>query len=175
MNLLKIFVRSAVSQVGRDGGRVISNKVYGDKHSIPIRNIQNHGVVEVDGNVISADFIPEPWLSNRWWFYVITLIAMPFLFWLYSFLFLGMGITYFAKKETNLKVKKRVNVYTNDKRYSTGQRLLGQREQIELVAVEAPEEHRQRYRLKGAIYLIISVVLFYFTMQVLIDWGWISF
>jgi hypothetical protein len=35
--LAKGFVRSAVNQVGRDGGKVISNKVYGDKHSRPVR------------------------------------------------------------------------------------------------------------------------------------------
>lgn len=36
--LAKGFVRSAVNQVGRDGGRVISNQIYGDAHSTPIRN-----------------------------------------------------------------------------------------------------------------------------------------
>lgn len=33
------FVRSAVGQVGRDGGRVISNQIYGDAHSTPIRGV----------------------------------------------------------------------------------------------------------------------------------------
>lgn len=33
----KDFVRSAVKQVGRDGGKVISNHVYGDAHSTPVR------------------------------------------------------------------------------------------------------------------------------------------
>lgn len=35
------FVRSAVGQVGRDGGRVISNQIYGDAHSTPIRGVEN--------------------------------------------------------------------------------------------------------------------------------------
>jgi len=34
--LLKGFVRSGVNQVGRDGGKVISNKIYKGKHSTPI-------------------------------------------------------------------------------------------------------------------------------------------
>lgn len=38
-DLGKGFVRSAVNQVGRDGGRVISNSVYGDAHAMPIRGI----------------------------------------------------------------------------------------------------------------------------------------
>ena len=38
-SLAKGFVRSAVNQVGRDGGKVISNQLYGNKHSTPLRNI----------------------------------------------------------------------------------------------------------------------------------------
>lgn len=35
----KDFVRSAVKQVGRDGGKVISNQIYGDAHSSPVRGV----------------------------------------------------------------------------------------------------------------------------------------
>ena len=38
-DLAKGFVRSAVNQVGRDGGKVISNSIYGNAHSTPIRGI----------------------------------------------------------------------------------------------------------------------------------------
>ena len=34
--LFKGFVRSAVNQVGRDGGRVISNEIYGNAHGIKV-------------------------------------------------------------------------------------------------------------------------------------------
>ena len=37
MQLLKGFFRSAVNQVGRDGGKVISNEIYKGKHSTPYR------------------------------------------------------------------------------------------------------------------------------------------
>lgn len=37
--LAKGFIRSAVNQVGRDAGRVVSNNIYGDAHSIPHRNV----------------------------------------------------------------------------------------------------------------------------------------
>ena len=33
-NLAKGFVRSAVNQVGRDGGRVISNSIYGGRNYV---------------------------------------------------------------------------------------------------------------------------------------------
>lgn len=38
-DLAKGFIRSAVNQVGRDGGKVISNSIYGNAHSTPIRGI----------------------------------------------------------------------------------------------------------------------------------------
>lgn len=42
-NLGKGFVRSAVNQVGRDYGRTISNDVFGDRHAIPHRSVNNYG------------------------------------------------------------------------------------------------------------------------------------
>ena len=35
-NLLRGFVRSAVNQVGKDGGKVISNQIYGNNHATPV-------------------------------------------------------------------------------------------------------------------------------------------
>ncbi len=40
MNLGKTFVQSLVREVGRGGGKVVSNKIYGSKHSTPIRVVQ---------------------------------------------------------------------------------------------------------------------------------------
>lgn len=39
MDLMKGFARSLVNQVGRDTGKVVSNSLYGDAHSTPIRRI----------------------------------------------------------------------------------------------------------------------------------------
>lgn len=55
--LAKGFIRSAVNQVGRDAGRVVSNNIYGDAHSTPHRNVSasdtgrktSVGQVEDDG------------------------------------------------------------------------------------------------------------------------------
>ena len=38
-NLGKGFIRSAVNQVGRDGGKVISNNIYGNAHATPVRRV----------------------------------------------------------------------------------------------------------------------------------------
>lgn len=37
--LLKGFIRSAVNQVGRDGGKVISNRTYKGEHATPVYNV----------------------------------------------------------------------------------------------------------------------------------------
>lgn len=47
-DLAKGFVRSAVNQVGRDGGKVISNQLYGDAHSTPVRYIEQQGSGYID-------------------------------------------------------------------------------------------------------------------------------
>lgn len=49
-NLAKTFIRSVVRQVGRDSGKVISNKVFGDAHSTPIRMVRN-----VDTSPLTSD------------------------------------------------------------------------------------------------------------------------
>lgn len=171
--LTKGFVRSAVNQVGRDGGRVVSNKVYGDRHSIPIRGVSNHGTVQVDGEVVSTDFKTEPLLTNKWWYYLLILVTVPFMYWLYWFFFGGLGITYLNKKTTNVKVQRKVAVYTSDKRYKDGQRYVGQRMETELIPVEAAPEHLGRYKIKGVIHLLISVALLFFTFKTIRSWGWI--
>ena len=41
MNFGKVFMRAVIRQVGRDTGKVISNKVYKDAHSTPIRMVSS--------------------------------------------------------------------------------------------------------------------------------------
>ena len=43
-NLAKGFIRSAVNQVGRDGGKVISNKIYGNSHTTPFHITENNNI-----------------------------------------------------------------------------------------------------------------------------------
>lgn len=42
-DLGKGFIRSAVNQVGRDTGKLVSNNIYGDAHATPIRNVSRVG------------------------------------------------------------------------------------------------------------------------------------
>lgn len=55
-NLGKGFIRSAVNQVGRDAGKVVSNQVYGDAHSTPHRIVDNKTIHNNEDNE-SAEYI----------------------------------------------------------------------------------------------------------------------
>ena len=69
--LAKGFVRSAVNQVGRDAGRVVSNNIYGDAHSIPHRNVSGGGAgrvssvgkIEDEGKLLLCAWLPSSLIS----------------------------------------------------------------------------------------------------------------
>lgn len=48
-NLGEVFIKSVVRQVGRDTGKVISNKVYKDAHSTPIRMVSSDTSAQFSG------------------------------------------------------------------------------------------------------------------------------
>jgi hypothetical protein len=52
MNLGKVFVQSLIREVGRGGGKVVSNKIYGSSHSTPVRVI--HAVEEHTSPIFSG-------------------------------------------------------------------------------------------------------------------------
>lgn len=55
----KDFVRSAVKQVGRDGGKIISNQIYGDAHSTPVRNVGEEPSYTVSSDIQDASKMIE--------------------------------------------------------------------------------------------------------------------
>lgn len=58
------FIRSAVNQVGRDGGKVISNQLYGNAHSTPIRGIGMTNKNEYI-NIANGEFISPEQLRDK--------------------------------------------------------------------------------------------------------------
>ena len=90
--LANLFIKSAVRQVGRDAGRVVSNKVFGDSHSAPIRVVgqlgakSNYAVPYVDTS--EFDMSNQPlWQpeSTSWGGYALLwticlVLVLPFFF-----------------------------------------------------------------------------------------------
>lgn len=169
----KGFVRSAVNQVGRDGGRVISNSLYGDAHAIPIR-----GVCQSKSNIYFDDttneIVSPEELRNRakqegfktsvcklktstkvvW--YIISLIFSFTLF--PSVILFIFGIKKITQKSAYMRKKVTIAQFTSDKRYKTGQRLNGYEEQeIEIKVPCTPLEKGSLIKI-GLFYILLSVM-----------------
>lgn len=132
-NLIKGFIRSAVNQVGRDGGRVISNKVYRNAHSSPVRitndTIEGDSIVVNEQEITIADlksngYKPEYFKDGvlKYVGLLVGSLIIPLLgpiMWLYmahNNLF-AKGIAYYINSSET--------TYTKDRRYSTGMRPSG--------------------------------------------------
>ena len=132
-NLVKGFIRSAVNQVGRDGGRVISNKVYRNAHSTPLRitsdTIEGNSVEVSEQEITIADlknkgYKPEYIKDGILWY--VGLFIGSFVFpllgpvvWIY------MAYKNFSAKGLAYYVNTSEVTYTKDRRYRTGMRPSG--------------------------------------------------
>ncbi|MCD7714305.1 MAG: hypothetical protein LUI08_05210 [Prevotella sp.] len=163
-SLARGFVRSAVNQVGRDSGRVVSNSIYGDKHAIPVRHVGSAAeVIEENGLQPDADGVvavarPDLNVGNfRMFIYIIFGLSLgP----IGAILFLYNGIKRLTRKM--IKVKRYIikDVYTPDatpddadnKRYD------GQQAYIEKTLVPKTDHDTAVDKRVGTIYLIAGIV-----------------
>lgn len=175
-NLAKGFVRSAVNQVGRDGGRVVSNKAYGDKHSIPIRHVNEKGEHVTEGDqttdketvannradLLNEGYKPELFEGNFFmnFFAIIGSIIIPVLGPLY---WLVMGVMNLFRTKTKFYKYDREAVIVSDKRYKTGTRQEGYKKvkNYAAVAVLSSSSERMIFIAKGIINLAIGGALSY--------------
>lgn len=168
-DLAKGFVRSAVNQIGRDGGKVISNKLYGDNHSTPIRNIST-----TDSGIYIDDITSEPIsdidLRNRIkeegfkisyntsnigillkiWGYILGIIISSIFYSIYhiliilpSILFLWIIIQKYKASCVCVFRYGKTGIYTQDRRYKNGKRITGyKREKISFLIPANLKEKR---------------------------------
>lgn len=167
--LAKGFVRSAVNQVGRDGGRVISNKVYGNRHAAPIRMTGGDvGTMEApplpDGYMIRDDLYKngykEELMSSRFWTYFFMIIGSFLLPIIRTIYWIITSVKYFRKQETTFFRYDSVPVMKADRRYKTGVRVDGY-QQVKAYApntVPAIQSERNVYLLKGFLALVIALL-----------------
>ena len=127
--LANLFIKSAVRQVGRDAGRVVSNNVFGDSHSAPIRVVgqlntkSNHGVPYVDTSEFDLSNQPLWQPESRSWgkyalYWTICLVTvLPFFIMSFFKFFRAFGLIF--KKETDVYavVPRRVRDRRYKKRY----------------------------------------------------------
>lgn len=164
--LFKGFVRSAVNQVGRDGGKVISNKIYKGAHSTPIGTPEYYR--EAYGN---SSPIPKP--SNVIWnvimFAVWTLIlpnslintAVGIFAFFIPLLFIGRLWRPLFRTYVHPKVSK--GLYKSDRRFTSGSRQIGSYTTTDK-SIQVPLESSEvkTYRVEGILKLIILVTSYGF-------------
>jgi hypothetical protein len=149
-DLAKGFVRSAVNQVGRDGGKVISNQVYGNQHVSPIR---------VGGNMTTED--SENLIPNKE--YIFIKIMWAFVLSFIIPIIGGLIVVYRGyvnNKKTTMKMFKieKQAVYKVDKRHSTGKRFEGYQQIKVPIEIDIDVEQKNKNKIKSIGYFIIGIL-----------------
>lgn len=159
-NLAKGFVRSAVNQVGRDGGRVISNNIYNGQNYVPIdkpqqssQPIRNEAYAQIPNNAIYAN----PTLSSGKYIFLVllSLICFP-LGTLGVFIY---GLVRYNKTDMKVSWDEMHHQYTVDRRYKSGQRYAGIQTTTHSSTVPADEFALSEYKKSGKILMIISGII----------------
>lgn len=182
-NLAKGFIRSAVNQVGRDGGKIISNQIYGDAHSTPYRNTSSGTYKEdmiykeVSPDEVRKKAIEEgftPVYSQTNWFVRLLYFAFS-TFWL-ALLFNGLPILaaiptlillckgvskILNKNEIKMQKIAPVAVYKQDRRYRNGERLVGYTNQKQEIKVQSSKEEAEAKSELGTGYVVMALVSFF--------------
>lgn len=151
--LAKGFIRSAVNQVGRDAGRVVSNNIYGDAHSIPHRNVSASGAGRVSsvGKVEDEGIQPiVPSVGAAWfWGFVGFMFSI-----IGGVILLIVGYRKLKNKHTAYGWQYTSQaVYVADGRYKRGERYDGHQLTRRKVEVEADDYIIARNEKIAKIYL----------------------
>lgn len=151
--LAKGFIRSAVNQVGRDAGRVVSNNIYGDAHSIPHRNVSAGGAGRVSsvGKVEDEGIQPiVPSVGAAWfWGFVGFMFSI-----IGGVILLIVGYRKLKNKHTAYGWQCTSQaVYVADGRYKRGERYDGHQLTRRKVEVEADDYIIARNEKIAKIYL----------------------
>lgn len=123
--LVKGFVASAVNQVGRDGGRVISNQLYAGNNYTPISNT-NNVAPNYGSNNMSQNHIPSDAMiktkhfstGKMFWLVIASLLFQP----IGSICVLIYGILLSIDKSAKVEWYTSERQFVQDRRYKTGVR-----------------------------------------------------
>ena len=165
-NLAKGFVRSAVNQVGRDGGRVVSNQIYNGKNYVPVKNVGDEPL----GAAPSSQTPPPPYTgtvdvsmempnvgfsSGK---YVLFTLLCVLLWPIGTLITLIVGITQFGRTTAKITWEESEAQWAADKRYKMGARYLGHVTVKKSREVPAPPYIKEQYRRNGITLMLIAAV-----------------
>ena len=178
-NLGKGFVRSAVNQVGRDTGKVISNTIYGDLHATPVRRVfsnNKNNYFTNTGQPISDNELRNIMLEEGY-NPVFFKYRIPFKVFLFLLGILHCSMFYFSsvyltiipaiwllyigiKRIFSNKIRyckyENIPQYVPDRRYKTGTRFAGYSREKIVFKIIANEQQQQKLKKIGFIYICLS-------------------
>jgi hypothetical protein len=156
MSLFGSFVRSAVNQVGRDTGRAISNQVLGNAHSTPVRQVEQLSYRRLsaeesplDTNYVEIiEYVPIKWFWAAFISFLLPIVGGLIIFF--------RGVININKKHMQAHIIEAHEVYQRDRRFSTGRKLLGQKNIYTEVKVDISPRRRRINITKCTGYIIIG-------------------
>lgn len=157
-SLAKGFIRSAVNQVGRDAGRCVSNGVYGDRHSVPYRNVSGgSGRIAGYGDIEVESTMPV---------YPTTSSALPWIIFAFFFNFLGgvmLMVNGYVKWDSRnmMKAQQVVSqaVYVADGRCKSGVRYDGHNRSMRKIILPADEEAIEANTKIAKLYMMAGAAI----------------
>lgn len=159
--LAKGFVRSAVNQVGRDGGRVVSNQIYHGQNYIPIADVSQPTPPPAGNNPqqnipSSAYSTTKPLSAGK----IILFVALSlFLFPIGTIGVFIYGIVKLCDYSDKIEWLETSPQYVQDRRYKSGVRYVGDSTTKKSMNVTATPNVRAIHKRNGII--AIAIALFF--------------
>lgn len=152
-NLAKGFIRSAVNQVGKDGGKVISNRVYGNQHSTPVRDTSTFYTGELpeaeDQTISKEELIQEGYrtelFGSGFFMYFFLILGCSVLVFVGPAFLLVAGLKNLFKGRVRVFTFGDLPVYKQDRRFSSGMRMIGYKKVREYHAQTFPPTLAERF------------------------------
>lgn len=157
-NLGKNFLKSAVNQVGRDGGKIVSNNLYGTSHATPVKVATESSEVE-EGDFPYID-IPE---YNLFRYLVCLFICLYFA--PYGSVLMILG--FFKNRDITIKKVNEVSYAENkikDLRYKCGYRFGEPILKLTPKYIKANKKQIEKANFKSKIYFTIGIIGLIYTI-----------
>jgi hypothetical protein len=187
-NLAKGFVRSTVNQVGRDTGKIISNKIYGDAHSTPIKGVRHENGIffdETDSVISEKDICKMLYTEGYRRKFFTSSIGQKMFFWI-----LGLAVTAFswhvwgkyyalippsililiailkaidARKNMYVALKSEIPMFKTDLRCKNGRRFVGYKMGEIDSCMPSTKSYARGYIIIASAYIFLAFYM-YFTI-----------
>ena len=184
-NLAKGFVRSTVNQVGRDTGKIISNKIYGDAHATPIKGVrhENGRYLNDLGNIITEHefditireqgykrtYFNNSLIIKLWGLFLGLSVTMIIHYYWGQYYALippillvacGVGTIYSGKQSMTIISKQETPIFKTDLRYRDGRKITEYKEGNIMQEIPPTSGYIKAKRVIGVTYILLAVYMY---------------